>query len=545
VTIHGRNHWGPRESWTLPAQLERQARTRGDSPFLQVEGQASRTFGEVMQESRQFAARLASLGVGRGDRVLLMMPSSETAVYAWFGASLAGAVDVPLNLAYRGNTLVHGINLAAARVIVTSPEYLGRVAQVEDRLGALETVVVTGEPELVPPFTRLRMVTLADVPLAARPPDPAPLTDRDVASVVYTSGTTGPAKGVLIPHGQAYSYAWQSVDGFQMTADDVFYCFHPLFHTGGKGAVYCSLLAGCQVVLRTGFDPATWIDDIRRYQATLTIGHGPMLEMVFAQPERPDDADTPLRAFMACPFPTAIAADFERRFGAKGIEVYGMTEVGTPVWRPLDEPLRLGSAGKPLDDLFEVAIVDPQTDELLRPGEPGEITLRPKLPWIIMQGYLSMPDATVHAWRNLRFHTGDVGYLDTEGYLYFVDRAGDRIRRKAENISSYEIEVAACAYPPVREAAAIAVASGYVSDDEVKLCVVADQAIDFQAFLKHLVHTLPHYMVPRYIEQIDALPRTPTNKVRKQQLRDKGNGPGTWDRASAGISLRELSAAGD
>jgi crotonobetaine/carnitine-CoA ligase len=263
--------------------------------------------------------------------------------------------------------------------------------------------------------------------------------------------------------------------------------------------------------------------------------------MIHATPERPDDADNPLRVVLAAPFPSAIAEDFERRFGMRGVETWGMTEVTVAVWQSADEPLRVGSCGRPVDRLFDIRIVDPDTDEPLPAGQVGEITVTPKHPWVMMQGYLAMPDKTVEAWRNLQFHTGDAGFFDDDGYLHFVDRGKDRIRRRAENISSYDIEAAAGSHPAVTEAAAVGVPSAYDGDDDVKLCVVAPGGVDPVELFEHLVRNLPHHMVPMYIEQLDSLPRTPTNKVQKQPLRDAGITSSTWDRKAAGMSVRETS----
>jgi crotonobetaine/carnitine-CoA ligase len=252
-------------------------------------------------------------------------------------------------------------------------------------------------------------------------PDGAELTRRDTASVLFTSGTTGPAKGVIMTHAQTYTIAQEIVDGLRITDRDVFYCFHPMFHMTRFGSVYTALLAGCPVVLDRRFDPAAFLDRARRYGATATIGHGPMLEAIYRQPERPDDADNPLRTILTAPLPAKIAEDFERRFGVRAIDTWGMTEVTCVTMRPYHEPLRPGCCGRPRDDLLEVAIVDPETDEVLPAGQVGEITVRPREPWVVMQGY-----------------------------LYFAERSGDRIRRRAENVSAYDIESAASAYPGSR-----------------------------------------------------------------------------------------------
>jgi crotonobetaine/carnitine-CoA ligase len=472
-----------------------------------------------------------------------MSPTCLEAVHAWFGASILGAVDVTLNTAYRGQTLSHGVNLSGARLIVLDTELLRKLREVEGDLESLEVVATIGEPREVPAFERLKVVSLDEVEPVAELPEVEGPTYRDLASVVYTSGTSGPAKGVLISHAQAYASGREAADGFRMTSDDVFYCFHPLFHVAPKFyAVYASLLCGARVVLDRRFEASTWLGRVRSYGATLTIAHGPMIEQIAAEPQRPDDADNPLRAFMAAPFPAAIAEEFEARFDARGLEVYGMTEITTVTWRPLDEPLRLGSCGKVLDDVFDVRVVD-ENDEELPPGEVGEIVVRSKHPWTLMAGYLSMPEQTIAAWRNLWFHTGDAAYFDEDGWMYYVDRARDRIRRRAENISSYDVEVGATSHPGVLEAAAVGVASAYEADDEIKLYVVAASELEPLELLEHLVAHLPHYMVPRYIEFVSELPRTPTNKVRKTYLRELGVTEATWDRKTAAVSIREIARA--
>lgn len=531
--------WGPKETWTLTHQLRRQATERPDEPFLQFGDADPFTYADVLARSEDTAARLAQLGVAPGDMLQILASTSPEMVFTWFATSLLGAVDVTLNTSYRSAPLVHALNLCQGKVLVIDPDYLPRLAEIEADLTDLDTVVLLQPAADRPALRRLKVVELSEVPQAPLAAADGPCY-RDISSIVFTSGTTGPAKGVRIPHAQAFVYAQQHVAGFDMTDTDVFYCFHPMFHIGGKGALYSALLAGGKVVLRDRFVPEAWIDDIRRYGATLTIGHGPMLEMIFAQPERPEDGDNQLRAVMACPFPAAIAERFEARFAVKGVEVYGTTECATPSWRSLDEPLRLGSCGRPSNDVVEVLIVDPETREEVPAGQAGEIVVRPLVPWVLMQGYHGMPEATVEAWDNYRYNTGDAGRFDEDGYLYFLDRMKDRIRRRAENIASYDIEVAACSFEGVLEAAAVGVPSGYQADDDIKLCVVADGPLDHLQLLKHLASELPHFMVPRYIDVLDQLPRTPTNKVRKQLLREENITPTTWDRHGAGVSLRDL-----
>ncbi|HEX3387817.1 MAG TPA: AMP-binding protein, partial [Streptosporangiaceae bacterium] len=497
----------------------------------------------------------AGLGVARGDLVPLLAGTSAPSVHAWLGVHLAGAADVPLNPAYRGASLAHGIGLGRARLMIADPWFLPRIAEVAADLPALETVVLLGgdAPPDLPIPAGLRVIPLAGATAGPVPDEAVPagaeLTRRDTASVLFTSGTTGPAKGVIMTHAQTYAIAREIVDGLRITDQDVFYCFHPMFHMTRFGSVYTALLAGCPVVLDRRFDPAAFLDRARRYGATATIGHGPMLEAIYRQPERPDDADNPLRTILTAPLPAKIAEDFERRFGVRAIDTWGMTEVTCVTMRPYDEPLRPGSCGRPRDDLLEVAVVDPETDEVLPAGQVGEITVRPREPWVVMQGYLGRPDLTLAAWRNFRFHSGDFGYLTPGGYLYFAERSGDRIRRRAENVSAYDIESAASVHPRVQDCAAVGVASSFESDDDIKLCVVlvpgsapGEVSLDEAGLIRHLARALPHYMVPRYIEVLPGLPRTPTGKIQRQALRASGAGPGVWDRVAAGVSVRALSS---
>jgi crotonobetaine/carnitine-CoA ligase len=242
------------------------------------------------------------------------------------------------------------------------------------------------------------------------------------------------------------------------------------------------------------------------------------------------------------PFHAASPAIIERRFGVRGLECWGMTEIGIVTWPDMDKPLAFGSCGRVDPDLFELRIADPDTDEEMPAGEAGEMVVRANRPWLFFQGYLGMAEATVEAWRNGWFHTGDTGRIDAEGNVHFVDRVKDKIRRRAENIASYDIESAACAHPAVAEAAAVGVPSEFDGDDDVKLAVVARQgvALDPAELIAFLARELPHHMVPRYVETLTALPRSPTNKIRKAELRASGVGERVWDRKAAGVSLREI-----
>jgi carnitine-CoA ligase len=365
----------------------------------------------------------------------------------------------------------------------------------------------------------------------------------DTAAIMYTSGTTGPSKGVVVPYGVGGVFAQGVVDTAELTSDDVNYVVHPLFHANAQFMqILPALLVGARISLWPGFSASRWLDQVRATGATITNTLGVMCNFIHSQPVREDDADNPLRAIMTLPAPSDIAEDFERRFGVKCLEGYGMTEIGVVTYRRLEEPLRLGSAGRALE-WFDVRVVDPETDEPLPPGEVGEIVVRPKATGIMMKEYNNVPAKTVEAWRNLWFHTGDAGEMDEEGYLYFRDRVKDVIRRRGENISSFSIESVANTHPAVDESAAIAVPAehGVGAEDEVKLCVVLKHGEDLDPAELHAycAQRMPYFAVPRYIEYVAEIPKTANEKVRKNVLREQGITPNTWDREAAGIQVRK------
>ncbi|EER62055.1 AMP-dependent synthetase and ligase [Acidovorax delafieldii 2AN] len=511
-------------------------------------GGATYSYGEVWTRACKVAAGLRASGVGPGDAVVILLPNGPDAVFAWLGANVLGAIDVTINSGYRGASFEHALNQVRARVLIMSAESLPLLRASEGELQHLESVFVLGLAEVqggvdwMPWRFRLQDYdqAIASAPASYEIALPVP---SDIASVIYTSGTTGAAKGVMMPHAQVVLLARQTAKNFRIGPDDIYYSFHPLYHMAGKFMqVLACAAVGAKLVLDNAFDPAQWLQRVRDSGATLSGAHGPMLEMIFAQPDSSADREHQLRAICSAPFPRHIAAAFEARFGVRGIEVWGMTEVGIPLWCSFDEPLREGSCGRVDGDWFDFCVVDPSTDRPVPTGQTGEFVVRNKHPWTLMQGYIGMPDKTVEAWRNLWFHTGDSGYMDESGNVYFVDRTSDRIRRRAENIASYDIEVAALQHPFVAEAAAVGTPSEFASDDDIRLCVVLHPGMELlpQELLGHLAGLLPHFMVPRYIEQLDELPRSATHKVQRGALRRRPLGPRTWDRKAHGVSLRTL-----
>ncbi|RAM36736.1 AMP-binding protein [Arthrobacter globiformis] len=529
----------------LPDVLRERALTSGHKPFLQMVGGNALSYKEVYDYAGTIAGGVAALGVAKGECVVIMADNTIDSVCTWLGITLAGAVEVAINTGYRAHSLEHALQNSQARVMFIEPELLPRVHEIQESLTHLATIVVLpgAEPIERPDFQKIRVTSFRNVLDASKGIPERTIWASDLASVVYTSGTTGPAKGVMMPHGHITLFATLGLEGVRLSEDDVWYCFIPLFHVAGKFiAIYGSMIAGGKVILDTRFSADTWLQRIREYGVTVALAHGPLVEMVHKLPPLPDDADNPMTRLIASPFPAKIATDFEKRFGLRGIETWGMTEVAVPVWQPFDEATRIGSCGRARTDYFDFRVVDPDTDIEMPRGEIGEFALRPKQPWTIAQGYLRMPEATLSAWRNLWFHSGDLGYITEDGYVYFVDRAKERIRRRAENISSYEIESAALTHEDIAACAAVGVPSGLDGDDDVMLYAVRRNGADLShpELLRYLATRLPHFMVPRYITFVDDLPRTPTGKPQKSLLRDAGVTASSWDRATAGISLREL-----
>lgn len=526
----------------LPDIFRTRAEVDGDRVFLRMVGGAASTYAQSYRASSAIANGLVALSVIPGECVVIMAANALDSVHTWLAINLMGGTEVAINTGYRGRPLEHVLQNSQAKIAFIEPELIARLVEIAGSLSYLQTLVVYGSGE-VPAGLPWKVVRFADVASASPSPPSRAAQRHEIASVVYTSGTTGPSKGVMMPFGQINLFARFGVEGARLTADDIWYCFIPLFHVAGKHiAILGTMMAGGQAVLDTQFSADTFLATVRAYGITVALLHGPLVEMVYKLPPTPQDANNTLTRIIASPFPAKIALDFEKRFGVRGIETWGMTEVTVPIWQPLDEPMRVGSCGKLRQDYFELRILDPDTDAEMPTGQTGELALRPRYPFTIMQGYLRMPEATISTWRNLWFHTGDLGYIDETGYVYFVDRAKERIRRRAENISSYEIEASALEHDQVAECAAVGVPSEFDGDDDVKLYVVRGDAskLSPEDLIRYLAAKLPHFMVPRYIEFTGALPRTPTGKLQKSILKAQGATAATWDRKAANISVGDL-----
>jgi carnitine-CoA ligase len=536
-----------RRDWVFPRILEIRARLHGDRPFIQTVGSAALAYAEADRLVNRFAHGLAAQGVGRGDRVLVMLPNCVEFMLVWWAINRLGAIEVSVNNAYKGYFLQHVVSNSGGRLIVVAAEFLEHLEAIEDRCPDLETVVTWQPPGAaaggVHRFKRLRTVPFEELPAHRDDPPGVEVSYRDLCAIMYTSGTTGPSKGVTLPHAHCTIFCEATANLTRFTQDDTYFVATPLYHGNAPiMQVYPALLRGGRAVICPRFSASEWVDQIRGSGATVTNLLGVMMDFVFRQPPRDSDRDHRLRVVLGQPAPAAIVEDFKRRFGiSRVLEYYGMTEIGVVTMMPWDE-VRPGSCGKAVSDWYELRIADPETDEALSPGQVGELLVRPRTPWAFSQGYWRMPDRTAEALRNVWFHTGDALRQDADGYYYFIDRLRDVIRRRAVNISSYDVESVVADHPAVEACAAVAVPTEFAGgEDEIKLCVALREGTRLvpQEFLAWCEDRLPYFAVPRYLEIVPELPRTPTNKVQKHLLRERGVTGATWDRVAAGYRLQE------
>jgi crotonobetaine/carnitine-CoA ligase len=486
------------------------------------------TYRQFDAENKAWARRLAAMGISPGDNVATMMGPVFDAYHAWLGLTALGAVEVPVNPQLRGRSLAYLLNHSQAKVLVVQAQFLQRVTDLRDVLEHLRTLVVPDLDEIpLAADLPFRVISGAEF-RGARVEVEYRLARRcDTACIIYTSGTTGPPKGVVVPWG------WMSTANEHLppqATGGTRYSFLSPAHMSGKGALGQAIAERRTLVLREKYSVGAFWSDIRKYDCHASQLFPPMIKYLLDVPPAEEDQANPLQHIWTAPLiPETV--EFMRRFDVAVTTGFGSTEVGGPITAIGIDGRNLKTCGKVNPDPrgYEVRIVD-EFDEELPSGATGELIVRASVPWTLNAGYYRNPQATADAWRNGWFHTGDAMTRDEEGNFYFVDRYKDCIRRKGENISSFEVEDYALAYPGVAEAAAV----GVPSDDgeqEVKIFVVTTKEIDLSSMGAWLSEQMPKFMVPRYLEVIAEFPRTPaTDRVQKSVLRSRAPGAGEWDR---------------
>jgi len=510
--------------------------------FAKADGGAVQyTAREMDAESTRLAHALSGLGLGHGDRLATLLDNRAEQVVSFFAALKLGAIQVPINTAYKGEFLRHQLADSGAKVFIVQGDFTSRAAEVvgADTTPNLTHCIIVDPPDAV--IDAVPAIRWADA-LArggTEPIDVSQVRPSDLACFIYTAGTTGASKGCMLPQNYIVSLADQIARAWQREPDDIVLTPLPLFHFNAISVcVVGTLLVGGSAAIERRFSVSNFWPEINRTGATMVSMLGSLAILIANADDHPDQTGHRLRLCAAAPMPPDTDRAWQERFGCKTFSAgYGLTEASLVSMLDAGEANRPGAMGKPNLHEFDVRLVD-DDDVEIPVGEVGEIVCRPKGPNLMFAGYWNRPDATVEATRNLWFHTGDLGRLDDAGFIYFVDRKKDALRRRGENISSFEMEKTLFGHPALRDVAVHAVPSEF-GEDDVKITVVlqADATVTEEELCRWMAERVPYFAIPRYVEFRDDLPRNPVGRVLKYQLRDEGVTPSTWDREVAGIEF--------
>jgi crotonobetaine/carnitine-CoA ligase len=507
--------------------VEAAVRRDPDGPAVTFVGDRTYSRQEIWRLSRSIGSSLSDHGVKRGDRVMMLLGNRAEFVTGWLGALSVGAISVPLNTAFAGEILANMMRTMTPSVVIAETELLPNVLPVIGSTKFEGLLVVVGAYETVdiPPG-----ITVAGFGELL---DNEPLTDvvhserSETCAILYTSGTTGPSKGNMWPHGMVLELCKDWAEHLEYRQGDVVYAPGPLFH--GLSLVFgfiASMAVGGHCVLPRRFSASSFWQDIHEWHCTRALLIGQMAAILYGCEPTDLEKDNPLEIVFCAPTPAEYYFALEERFGIRLVEAYGLTDCGLIFWTPPGEK-NPAAVGK-LISTWQADLVD-DNEESVPAGKAGELVLRPLKPDIASQGYFRMPEATVAMLRNAWYHTGDLFRTDEQGWYYFVDRTKDSLRRGGENISSFEVEEVLLGHPTVLEAAVIAVRSD-ITEDDVMACLVVTEGASLQEIGNFAESKLPYYAVPRYYDIRDELPKTPTLKVRKVELRAEGVTSTTWDR---------------
>ena len=525
----------------LTTVLNRRVEHCPDKSWI-VTAEREYSYREMDRRSGRLAQGMVDAGIGKGDTVLIMLPDTVDFILVWCALSKFGGIEVPVNVHNRGNPLAYLINDSLARSLVIDIELLDRIDALKDDLEQLERVILydaSGRfdaPLVSALASRFEILRLEDFYAESVYAGPPPAY-HDLMGVLYTSGTTGPSKGVTTTHAHAFEYAYGITEMLELRESDVYGAPLPLFHIAGQFAtIYASCIMGATALISGPFSVERFWRDIREYGVTCTFLLGAMANFVYRQPQTPQDADNPLERALVVPLIPEVE-EFKRRFGCLVSTTWGGTEMNCPTRSGFDLANNR-TCGRVAEDRYEVRIVD-ALDQDVPDGVPGEALVRTRVPWIMTNGYWNHPEWTEKAWRNLWHHTGDMMMRDADGNLYFVDRVKDAIRRRGENISSMEVEHEINSHPAVLECAVIPIPADE-TEEEVMAVLVAKQGedIDPEALIRYLEPRMAYFMLPRYVRIIDAMPKTATGKIQKFELRSQGVTESTWDRVAAGVRLK-------
>jgi crotonobetaine/carnitine-CoA ligase len=516
---------------TIGNVLRVNAERMGRKTFLRF-GDLEYSYAEAHALTNRLANGLAAQGVRQGDHVAVMMDNRPEFLLSVFALGKLGAVAVPINTAAKGRPLEYFLTQSQSTALILEAKYVDRFTEVRPAVAGVQLVVVlsrNGE-ELDGWVNFDKLCTSVDT---------APATEvrfDELALLMYTSGTTGPSKACMYTHAHTLKWASTFAREYRYRADDTMYVCLPLFHGNAMHtATYAMMMVGGTVAIASRFSASGFWKDIKRYGATLTNLLGSMGDILWKQPVTPEEQGNSLRQWMMAPTPK-YAREAMQRYKLKVTNAFGLTDFAVSHYFGPDAPLdKLGSVGVLHED-FECRIADDDDFELPR-GHVGEILLRSKAPWHGASGYYDMPEATTKANRNQWFHTGDFGYVDEDGYLYFTDRKKDSIRRRGENVSAFEVEQILMDHPHVKEVCVYAVRTE--GDEEVGATLILNAGVtpDEAGIIAFCQSRMAYYMVPRFLQFVDSFPRNASEKVEKQKVRSQAEADLSrlWDRVAAGI----------
>lgn len=524
------NLFAPNER-TLPTMLQRQAERLGSKPLVSASDK-TRTFAQTRDEAAAFAGTLRAAGIGTGDRVALICSNRLEFLQVFLGCAWLGAVSVPINAASRGLQLQHILSNSNARLLIVEAAFVANLDCLDFGALKVETIWTIDRDEPI----RAGGLTSSPVPAPGKPTEPAALRPRDILTILYTSGTTGPSKGVCCPHAQYFWWGVNTATLLQLNKNDALCSSLPLFHTNALNTFYQAMLMGIPVTFEQRFSASDFYAGLARAHATATYLLGAMVPILLSRPKRAEERAHRTRIALAPGVPARFHKEFAERTGIRLIDGWGSTETNFVLGATVDKQ-RPGLMG-PAFEGFDARVVDADDNDV-PDGEPGELVVRADAPFAFATGYFAAPEKTVKAWQNLWFHTGDRVVREADGYFRFVDRIKDAIRRRGENISSFEVEQVLLSHSAVANAAAFSVPSS-LGEDEVMVAIVLHphQTVTQLELIQFCEPRLPYFAIPRYVEFVVELPTTESGKVQKHKLTERGVTDATWDREKAGYKLK-------
>jgi len=497
------------------------------------------TLEELNARINKAANGFLELGVKHGDKVAIMMPNSPEFLYVWFGLNKIGACEVPVNVALKGQGLAYQMVQSDCVALVADLQYLDRLEGIAGELVAIRHIVYTDSADCgaaQPTWDGFEHMTYAEFSDRSEDSPDVVVHYSDLASILYTSGTTGVSKGVMFSHHYWYDIWAESVKYSRYTDDDVLYTGLPFFHGNAQGiTVGPALLADAKAVIVDRFSASRLWDDCRRWECTEANYIGGIIPILLKQDQHENDGDNPVRLMVGAAAPQDEWHEFQKRFNTKILEVYGMTECYCCLVSPYDEP-RAGACGKTITG-WDVRIVDDDDNEC-EPNSLGEFVARSNKMFVGTTGYYNKPEATIELFKNGWIHTGDLGRMDEDGHFFFVDRKKQAIRRRGENISSFEVESVVSSHDDVLESCVVGVPAD-VGEEEVKAVVVLKEGrtTTEEELIRWCEPRMAYFAIPRYIAIRDSMPKTPSERVEKFKLKDEGITSDCWDREAEGIVL--------